>query len=531
MKTPLILFAALLLYGISWLSAAPPQDDIPKADSPARKGTAKPASTPFATKGKQELNVRYKKTPERELCLDLFYPADRPLKNLPTIIYTHGGGWAAGNKAGVSKGAHGRAFLMLVEAGFCVVSVDYRLYHKDGHIFMRDCVIDSKDAVRYLAKNSETLGLDPTRFFVIGDSAGGQIAQILLLSSPESLPGDPELAGATYQVKAGVSWYGPCDFEKTDLFNHDDQPDFKDRFAARILKPDSDAKDKLKLYREMSPIQYLTKDSPPLLMIQGDKDTTIPVKHAYYMQEKAAAVHAPVEIMIIKNAGHNWREVGSPIEPSADEIVQKTVRFFTEHLDAEKPAANSKRAADVLPPFSWDHVPVYAHVGKASDDFTAEELEFLAKHFNFITIEKDQATRKHRSTEAGFAIAAKEIKQRNANAKVLFYWNASLDTSTGRGDYLAKKTFPRDGFLKNNQGDPVLRRKTVPNYDLERQDVRAWWSDVAAKAVSDYGADGIFADAMGQNIEKGLDEKKIAALWLRGLRCSKRRGARLAPTS
>jgi dipeptidyl aminopeptidase/acylaminoacyl peptidase len=133
---------------------------------------------------------------------------------------------------------------------------------------------------------------------------------------------------------AGVSWYGPCDFEKEDLFNHDNRPDFRDRFGARILKPDSKPEEKLALYREMSSINYLTKDSPPLLMIQGDKDTTIPVKHANYMKEKAQAAHAPVEIMIIRNAGHNWREVDAPIKPSKDEIVQRTVSFLSDHLNA-----------------------------------------------------------------------------------------------------------------------------------------------------------------------------------------------------
>lgn len=121
--------------------------------------------------------------------------------------------------------------------------------------------------------------------------------------------GGPALAGSSYKMVAGVSWYGPCDFEKTDLFNHDDREGFRDRFGPRILKPDTKPEDKLALYREMSPINYLTKNSPPLLMIQGDKDTTIPVEHAYYMQGKAESLQAPVEIMIIKNAGHNWREV------------------------------------------------------------------------------------------------------------------------------------------------------------------------------------------------------------------------------
>lgn len=217
-----------------------------------------------------------------------------------------------------------------------MVSVDYRLCNKGGTVAMRDCVIDSKDALRYLAKNAEALGVDPERFYVMGDSAGGQIAQMLLLSSPASLVGDPQLAEASYRIIAGVSWYGPCDFEDPNLFNHDDRPDFRDRFGARIVITEVSAEEKLKLYREMSPVQYLSKDSPPLLMIQGDKDTTIPVKHAYYMKEKAEAASAPVEIMIIKNAGHNWRKVGTDIEPTADDIVARTVGFFSNHLAATK---------------------------------------------------------------------------------------------------------------------------------------------------------------------------------------------------
>lgn len=208
----------------------------------------------------------------------------------------------------------------------------YRLAKKDSNVAMRDCVIDCKDAIRYLAKNSESLGIDPMRICVMGDSAGGHIAQMLLLASPEQLPGDPALAKVPYRMVAGVSWYGPCDFEKTDLFNHDNRADFRDRFAARILGSDSGPMDKLARYREVSPVNYLSKDSQPLLMIQGDKDTTIPVKHAHYMKQKADAVKASVEIMIIKNAGHNWRKVDADIDPSREAIIERTVQFFVDHV-------------------------------------------------------------------------------------------------------------------------------------------------------------------------------------------------------
>ncbi|WP_179336188.1 alpha/beta hydrolase [Winogradskyella costae] len=285
------------------------------------------------TEGKRKLNVLYKVTEEEDLYLDIYYP--KTLKDgekLPVVIYTHGGGWAAGSRHGAANASFKTVHTALLEKGFCVVSVSYRLWKKDGTTTMRDCVIDSKDAMRYLSKYSETLGINANRFFSFGDSAGGHISQMLLLSAPETLKGDPDLASYNYNMVAGVSWYGPCDFEDISLFNHDDSPNFKDRFGARITKPDTKPKDKLALYKEMSPINYLDKNSAPLLMIQGDKDTTIPVKHAYYMAEKANTVGAPVTTLIVKNAGHNWRKVGADINPTRESIIKTTIDYFNSYL-------------------------------------------------------------------------------------------------------------------------------------------------------------------------------------------------------
>ena len=93
----------------------------------------------------------------------------------------------------------------LNEQGFCVASVEYRLCTKNGLITVRDCVTDSKDAMRFLAKNAEQYSIDVDRVFTWGDSAGGHLAQMLLLSPPESFPGDPALADARYRLVAGVS--------------------------------------------------------------------------------------------------------------------------------------------------------------------------------------------------------------------------------------------------------------------------------------------------------------------------------------
>ena len=285
----------------------------------------------------RKADITYKQTEDGDLKLDLYYPEQELQGPYPMVIYTHGGGWATGSKsaAGPANAKMGQCVRQLTEQGIAVAAVQYRLYQKGGYITIRDCVTDSKDALRYLVEHATDLHLDPQRVGTFGDSAGGQIAQMLLLSTPESLPGDPLLVDADYSMRAGVSWYGPCDFENSELFNHDGRPNFSDRFGARLLSPDHDPDDRQELYREMSPVNYLSQHSAPLLMIQGDMDTTIPVHHARHMQARAKQLDAAVEIMIVKNAGHNWRKGGDgtqEIEPSAEEIIARSVDFLVRHL-------------------------------------------------------------------------------------------------------------------------------------------------------------------------------------------------------
>jgi len=294
------------------------------------QGAVSPAANDSA------FDIVYKSTPTGDLRLDLLYPETKPSSGkYPLVVYTHGGGWAAGTrKKGVSGGPITEAVAGFVKNGFCVALVEYRLCNKEGQAKIRDCVTDAKDAVRYLAKNSAKYSIDPERVFTFGDSAGGQIAQMLLLTPPDSLPGDKDLAGVQYKMVAGVSWYGPCDFEKTELFSADPKKPARERFGARICPPDTTAEKKLQLYREVSPVNYLTKSSPPLLMVQGDGDTTIPVHHARYMKEKAEAIGAPVEILIIENAGHNWRtadETQKGRVPTKG-LIARSVEFLTQNL-------------------------------------------------------------------------------------------------------------------------------------------------------------------------------------------------------
>jgi len=280
------------------------------------------------TPGEQKLNINYKSTPEEDLYLDIYYPSQSAEnKAYPVLIYTHGGGWFNGSKENCTKGLFKETFEMLIEQGFAVVTVNYRLTRYKT-VVMKDCVTDVMDAVRCLSKNKSNLGLNVDRVFVLGDSAGGQLAQMLTLADPSKFPGDKDLYQYRYKMVAGVSWYGPSDFTQIELFETDDPSKNPDRFYGRIMRSETDPAQKNIWFKEMSPVYYLTENSAPLFMMAAEDDTTIPVAHAYRMKKKADEIGAPVELFIAKNAGHNWRNVGGEIEPSRDVIVQKTVDFF-----------------------------------------------------------------------------------------------------------------------------------------------------------------------------------------------------------
>jgi len=91
-----------------------------------------------------------------------------------------------------------------------------------------------------------------------------------------------------------------------------------------------------------------------------------------------------------------------------------------------------------IAPFSWDKVPIAVDMGKRLSLFTPSEAQFVATHFNLVSIEKGQYNDGTTSgpcgsetlTEQGFCEAVNQIKPFNSNIKALFYWNTKAYYNT-----------------------------------------------------------------------------------------------------
>jgi hypothetical protein len=148
------------------------------------------------------------------------------------------------------------------------------------------------------------------------------------------------------------------------------------------------------------------------------------------------------------------------------------------------------------PHFSWDTVPVYIHFGKSTGPLSDTELRFVAQISDFVCLEKGHGRGRSGSTEKGIAFDARRLKQLNPRMKVLFYWNTFLNYPL----YDACKIVARhpQWIFRNKKGEPIYKVGTLEQYNLLNPEFRRWWASIAGKAVTEYGCDGIFMDAVDQ---------------------------------
>ena len=163
--------------------------------------------------------------------------------------------------------------------------------------------------------------------------------------------------------------------------------------------------------------------------------------------------------------------------------------------------------------FCWDRVPVNIHFGKRIGDVTDEEIDFIATHSEFVTLEKSHGIEPHGSTERGIAATSTQLKKRNPRVKVLFYFNTFVNWP----GYDAFKTYRSEWTLRGLDGQVVNHPSGTPRPDPSNADFREWWSEVVVNAIRNGRLDGLFADALPQSRAPSLtkivgSEKQLAVI-------------------
>ena len=229
----------------------------------------------------------------RPLHLDLYQPASKQGGAAhPFVVYVHGGGWTSGHTRQSGAFSNWPDVLASVAArGYVVVSVEYRL---SGEARFPAAFDDVKAAIQWLKKNAAQYGIDPARGIVWGASAGGQLAALTALTCD--------------CVQGAIAWYGIFDFQTLAA----------QRDPGSTAFPDSDTSADARylgcrvsacapeVVAAASAVTHIQRSSPPMLLIHGVEDKTVPVKQSQEMYDRLRAAGASAELFLVPGVDHSF---------------------------------------------------------------------------------------------------------------------------------------------------------------------------------------------------------------------------------
>jgi acetyl esterase/lipase len=289
----------------------------------AADASAQPApKRPTLPKGfTAEYDVKYIPDGDPAQTLDLYFPEKAAEKPQPLLIWIHGGGWVAGSKSGVP-------YLNQLGRGYVVASVEYRFSQKA--LFPAQ-IQDCQAAIRWLRANAKKYNIDPDRVGVGGASAGGHLAALVGTSGgKKAFPSIGDNKDQSDRVQAVCDIFGPADFW-TVIKQADEDKDVKNIFKWNNGDPYSKligarlGEDKEKC-DAVSPVHYVSKDSPPFLILHGDRDTLVPYAQSVELADLLKKAGVAVTLQRLPGSGHGGPAFALPAIGKLNEA------FFDKHL-------------------------------------------------------------------------------------------------------------------------------------------------------------------------------------------------------
>lgn len=267
----------------------------------------------------------------------------------PVVVWIHGGALINGNREGVN----GRLKSALLEAGYALVSIDYRLAPETK---LAQIVQDLEDAFRWIREDGPRLfGAEPDRIAVAGGSAGGYLTLVAgyrVQPRPValvSLWGYGDLVGPWASSPSPHARHHRAELSREEAFRQVGGPpisDSRDRDGnggafyqfcrAQGIWPKAisgwDPHSEEARFVPYMPVRNVTPEYPPTLMVHGEKDTDVPCEQSRMMAAELERNHVEHRLITIPNAEHGL--VGADPQ-RVDDAYRSAIAFVRRHLESD----------------------------------------------------------------------------------------------------------------------------------------------------------------------------------------------------
>ena len=186
-------------------------------------------------------------------------------------------------------------------------------------------ISDLKRAVRFIRYNAKEYSIDPNKIGVTGSSSGGHLSLMIATADEitNSRSTDP-VDKVSSRVQAAAVFFPPTDFINYGGVNTSGKINqaglvFAKVAAAFDFKVWNDTtgtfvsitntEKRLAIAKEISPINSVSSDDPPVVIIHGDKDVLVPKQQSESIIAKFKEANVPNNLIIKEGGGHGWKDM------------------------------------------------------------------------------------------------------------------------------------------------------------------------------------------------------------------------------
>jgi acetyl esterase/lipase len=201
--------------------------------------------------------------------------------------------------------------------GFTVFAV---VHGSNPRFAIPDAINDIKRSVRYIRFNARSLGVDPDKIGITGSSAGGHLSLAVATSDEQvnTVARDP-VDRVSSRVQAVAVLFPPTDFQNwggpglnmvnvkellkvNKVWGAMDFREWNDKFMFYEEVADTSARNKIG--KEISPVNHVSSDDPPVFIIHGDSDKTVPLQQSQAIIAKFNDAGVKNRLVVKKGADH-----------------------------------------------------------------------------------------------------------------------------------------------------------------------------------------------------------------------------------